>query len=872
MRRPRNQTLVTESAPEVIPFKDCPAKTIGSKPDIRKGRTVPDHCLIVGNVAREIISRQPEHISQKLYPKGAAFTAATHDIGKVSPTFYNKIMKACSAEDGIPGFNPDCEKQWGGHAGVSQLTAKEMDAPKLIPEILGQHHGFSPQVGGKRATGEIFGSQAWQSEREKLVHFLQNQLCESWPTVSSDPQARLLAGLTSVSDWIGSGEYFEEPSEAWEGNIKKAVDDAGFVLPSYVEGLSFEDIFTFSPYSTQSALIEQVTSPGVYILEAPMGEGKTEAALFSAYQMLSAVQAMGIYFALPTQLTSDKIFDRFNDFLGKILAKECKHRAFLLHAKALLRNSEMGEEGRPGGSWFNQRKRGLLAPFAVGTIDQALMAAMNVKHGFVRAFGLAGKVVILDEVHAYDTYTGSLLCELVALLRQLHCTVIILSATLDTARRQNLIGSDQKLIVEEYPSVTISNKETPLREIALAAVSNKSIAIRLFNDKKLGIEEALERAQIGQQVLWIENTVKEAQDCYLDLAARAKDLGISCGLLHSRFTIHRREEMENEWIDLLGKKGRQQRQKQGRILIGTQVLEQSLDIDADFLVARFAPTDMILQRLGRLWRHTDYDETQRGKNAKREAWLLAPKLDGAIENPSEAFGKSALVYGAYVLCRSLEVWESKTSVQIPDDIRALIRDTYSERDETQERMQQWLDELNNGAKYRKGKNALLSLARIALARGGKTLPESKAQTRYTETESVEVLLLKSIHRDEDKNVAKLTLLTGDEVSLPLRHNALSKQEWREHSVKLMKQVVTVPEYCAPKSLPIERLREYSLQYCFWLVYNSDYLDDESALRVALVSDEGWLYSMQGIGISVHDKYTIEYCNRLGYRYKKVNSK
>src|SRR5690625_5144301 len=171
-----------------------------------------------------------------------------------------------------------------------------------------------------------------------------------------------------------------------------------------------------------------------------MGLGKTEAALYASYRMLESGQASGIYFALPTQLTSNKIYERFQCFLEAVLAGDCRHRSLLLHANAWLLEKDMGEEGRPGGAWFNQSKRGLLAPFAVGTIDQALMAAMNVKHGFVRAFGLAGKVVILDEVHTYDSYTGTLLDALINLLSQLDCTVIVLSATLNQQRRQQLIG------------------------------------------------------------------------------------------------------------------------------------------------------------------------------------------------------------------------------------------------------------------------------------------------------------------------------------------------------------------------------------------------------------------------------------------------
>src|SRR5690606_33072675 len=173
-------------------------------------------------------------------------------------------------------------------------------------------------------------------------------------------------------------------------------------------------------------------------------------------------QACGIYFALPTQLTSNKIYERFNAFLERILAEGCRHRSRLLHGKAWLVDTDMGEEGRPGGAWFNHAKRGLLAPFAVGTIDQALMAAMNVKHGFVRAFGLAGKVVILDEVHTYDAYTGTLLNALVELLRELHCTVIILSATLNRERRQELLGA----VVREdaYPLISAAPSQQPASE------------------------------------------------------------------------------------------------------------------------------------------------------------------------------------------------------------------------------------------------------------------------------------------------------------------------------------------------------------------------------------------------------------------------
>lgn len=805
-----------------------------------------------------MIRRMPGNLGGMLFPEGAELVAACHDIGKVSPTFYNKIMRACSGEM-IPNFNPDMERTWGGHAGVSQLTARALSVPEYVPEILGQHHGFSPSVAGKRAGDAIFGGVLWQSEREKLVEALQDSLGVDWPGVSSVAQARLLAGLTSVADWIGSGKYFENPQEPWEENIGNALDAAGFVPATYKRGLSFEQVFGFSPRDAQSMLIEQADTPGVYVLEAPMGLGKTEAALYAAYRMLSSGRASGIYFALPTQLTSNKIFERFQSFLETVLAEDCAHRSLLLHANAWLLDTDMGEEGRPGGAWFNQAKRGLLAPFAVGTIDQALMAAMNVKHGFVRAFGLAGKVVILDEVHTYDAYTGTLLDALVQLLRELHCTVIILSATLNLERRQQLLG--QPLSSCDYPLISASPRDGGACEVPVPSGPARQVNIVLQSNEKAAVEQALRRAEQGQQVLWIENTVQEAQQRYLDLAARANDLGVGCGLLHSRFTGEDRQSIEEKWVNLFGKPGWPKRGEQGRILVGTQVLEQSLDIDADFMVSRFAPTDMLLQRLGRLWRH---EETPRHGEAMPEAWLLAPELDAAVEGPAACFGGTAFVYSPYVLCRSLEVWRLLSQVNLPGDIRGLIESTYVSRPEDGA-MSRWLAELDDGTSRRKGRNALRQLARMTLSQAGKTLPESKAQTRYSEADNFDVLLLRAIRRNREGNTATLTLLTGDQVELPLQRDRLSKAEWRQRSATLMRQVVAVRVQDSPKALPLKKLQDFGLHHCFYLG-SPDWPEDESVLRVVLVDESDALRGVEYA--SVHDKNQLEYRNDLGYRVIK----
>ena len=361
---------------------------------MRLGRTVLEHCMIVGAIAQQLINHYPETLGNALFPDGSPLVAAAHDLGKVSPTFFAKLYRGAQQQLPFkPTVAPELEKKWGGHAGVSQVAAKGLELPTFIPEILGQHHGYTPPVSGTRAEDSIFGGPSWQQERKRLADELCQRLGMSWPIIASDAQARLIAGLTSVADWIGSGSQFEDPDQPWQPNIQKALDDAGWRTPAYKLGQSFADIFGFSARPAQQQLIDALRGPGVYTLEAPMGLGKTEAALYAAYKALEAGHASGIYFALPTQLTSNKIYERFNRFLAAILSAETPTHSRLLHSGAWLVETTMGKEGEPGRSWFAPAKRGLLAPFAVGTLDQALMAAMNVRHGFVRAFGLAGKVV-----------------------------------------------------------------------------------------------------------------------------------------------------------------------------------------------------------------------------------------------------------------------------------------------------------------------------------------------------------------------------------------------------------------------------------------------------------------------------------------------
>lgn len=865
MKRLTQASLRTENSIPAIGFENCPAKTwMQCDRRVTQGRSVMNHCQIVGEIARCLMSRFPQSMRGHLFPPGSEMVAASHDIGKVSPAFVAKIVTVCGpdykAMPELARVNPALEKQWGGHAGVSQATADSIGVPRYVAEILGQHHGFNPQVDDKRGDAESFGGPRWFDERKKLVSALKECLKADWPTFDSAAQARIVAGLTSVADWIGSGAFFENPNEDWQPNITAALNDAGFIKPVIRCGLSFAEVFdpinrVMQPREPQSLFIEQVSGPGVYILEAQMGMGKTEVALYAAYQLLAQDKVTGIYFALPTQLTSNKIYDRFNAFLEQIVGAETPERDLLLHSGSWLQDTEIGEEGSPGGAWFNQHKRGLLAPFAVGTIDQALMAVMNVKHSFVRAFGLAGKVVILDEVHSYDLYTGTILNELVAFLRQIDCTVIILSATLSQARREALL--QQITTRTAYPLITAApggGKNNQLVETGVPAADCPPVRLRTCNNDELVLEEAFRRAAQGQQVLWIENTVAEAQQRYLDLASRAAQEGCETGLLHSRFTPQHRAINEDRWVALYGRPGWSQRANCGRILVGTQVLEQSLDIDADFLVSRFAPTDMLLQRLGRLWRHAG---TPRHVSARPECWLLTPELEDALTSPHSAFGLSARVYSPYVLCRSLEVWKKIQLIHLPSGIRPLIDQTYVDRPETG----QWaslLYELKNGSRFRTGEQAQQALAKLTLSRGGKTLPEHKAETRYSNRDTYDLLLLRRLH--SQNGATGIQLLDGRELTLPHGRHRLTNAEWRKLAIALHKQLVRVPIACCPPRIAKHELEKLHLHEVFYLGGPED---DEAQLRVALVSHTGELLALDGRPAG--DKHSLEYRENVGFQ-------
>jgi CRISPR-associated endonuclease/helicase Cas3 len=828
----------------VIPFESCVAKTISNSGTTVPGSTVVEHCSMVGLVARELLSRMPALLRLRLFPEGSELIAAYHDIGKVSPGFEAKIFAACGQDRGI-GVPPSYDELAGYHAAVGAAALSSEGA--YVADIVGRHHGTSAALLAP-PDAEIYGGAEWQAERLKLKRFLEARFGGKAPAIANDAMADAISGLVCVSDWIGSGDTLSHGATPDREKVAQALDDAGFVPFKIRRGLGFKDVFSFEPNGMQEAACDLVRPGGVIVVEAPMGIGKTEAGLYVAYRLLEKGQANGVYFALPTRATSDRIHERFGHFLDAILEPGSPHReAQLLHGTAWLRKTVMGEEAAPGGSWFDSPKRGILAPFAVGTIDQALLAVMNVRFGFVRSFGLAGKVVILDEVHSYDCYTGTLLDALVKALGALGCTTIILSATLTRKRRSELIDAsvpvDDGSPCEAYPLLTSRDDRGELTAHAVPAGETATVNIAMKDDSEAAIEEAVHRACGGQQVLWIENTVDEAQDAFGLLSARAAACGLPSGLLHSRFTACDRERKEAEWVSLYGKEGSANRGESGRILVGTQVLEQSLDIDADFLISRLAPMDMILQRIGRLWRHRSNDGLRDRIGARRDAWILTPSLERLSALP-ESIGKSAYVYAPYVLLRTRETLNGLRSIGLPGDIRSLIEETYRERSESAE-----------FERYRlaleKEREKLRRLARGCVGSGGKTISDCVAATRYADTETRDVILLRNFRPRGDGLV--LEMLEGERIEIARQTPASGVR--REIAARLLAGSLAVPARQAP-STPRASIRGLAPY-----LYLGD--GDESAVAVGLVGEDGYIRGVSGTSQAA--ALRITYTDRFGFK-------
>ena len=749
-----------------IPWDQCLAKSDPPKSVLR-------HSLECGAVYEALL--KAEGLPEDLIGPDTALFALGHDCGKISPHFQANIGRLQ-----YPSFRLQSKEK--RHEVISEAAMEDFLGLRrdAAAKIAGWHHGKHKDPGDP-ADSLRFGGPAWQEQRRAFLERIAAH-AEAVPPRMTDAATLLTAGMVCIADWISSDEnnFRDDLTDSFaemKAEGERILRRIGWRCPELKPGLAFRDIFPFEPNEAQKRLCEAATGPGVYVLENTMGAGKTEAALYAAYRLISGGVNRGLFFALPTRLTSNKIHERVQKFLDRVLS--APGHARLIHGSAWLESSGGGAMG-PGEDWFAPSKRALLEPFGVGTIDQALKGVLNVKHFFVRLAGLAGKVVIIDEAHSYDAYMFFLLKELCRLLVELKCTVIVLSATLPSARRAELLGCTGTPPQIGYPRLTRS-RDGQIGQDTFAPSHRMTVGIRAI-DPESAAAEAIEAARNGCNTSVIVNTVQDAQELFRQIRTEMLEEEFPVGLLHSRFPMWRRNEIESFWLGRLGKNAGPDR-PHGSILVSTQIIEQSVDLDFDFMISETVPSDLMFQRMGRLWRH---ERATRPVPGPVFCWMdhRLRSADTAKEAKALA-GSNGKVYSPWLLLRSEKIWSVRDSVMIPDQMDDILESNYEENP-ADEAERELLNELNETVRSMTAKACTASQLSLSGQQASSGDDGDDAATRLSDYPQTSVLLLRSFRntgsecelalsdgksysavRDERFDIGKMRAFAENTANIPL---------------------------------------------------------------------------------------------------------
>lgn len=637
-----------------------------------------------------------------------------HDFGKAIPGFQAKWPDGQQTDEvaGLP-FWPAVGLKATRHDLATAVLLRPEFSKRFpgaswihaVSQALAAHHGYFPRPQELQAGRPTFVGAEWSEAGARLLetYFLALSPIES-PALEAIalPAAAWLAGLTSVADWIASNPEWFPPGERADlisehyvrarGLSERALNEIGWpeyrpllcdqvetdTLVSRILGHIEQQVFARPLQQAADRLLEDTCGPALMIVEAPMGEGKTELAFLAHLRLQAANGHRGLYVALPTQATGNAMFERALTFL-RSFSPDIRLDVQLVHGAAVLDervhrlrgvNASMGESVSSS-AWFSQRKRPLLSPYGVGTVDQALFATLHVKHHFVRLWGLANRVVVLDEIHAYDTYTSGLIEALLRWLRTMNCSVVLMSATLPAKRRAAFLqawGADGAPDIA-YPRVLVASGEQ-MRGAHVPCRSLAPIAVAGIAEGLDGLAAAaLECLTGGGCGVVIVNTVQRAQDLYSSLRSQVGD-ETELLLFHARYPADERAEREKVVLERFGRGENAQRPARA-LLVATQVVEQSLDIDFDFMISDLAPVDLLLQRAGRLHRH----------QRQRPAAHAVPRLivagfqrERMPELKDTAWG---FVYDPYTLYRTWIIAGAEPIWRLPDDIDRLVQAVYA---------------------------------------------------------------------------------------------------------------------------------------------------------------------------------------------------
>lgn len=660
---------------------------------------------------------QAAGLTKNAFEQIALFIALTHDLGKATPAFQLKVinafveLKTAMAQAGLTIPDSMMNAELAPHAKLGAELLRRAGCPESVAVVIGAHHGRpesmnDPPMANLRQHGSFYWGEdnrvAWRDAQEELIDEALScagyRAAEELPELTAQAQM-LLTGLVIMADWIASNTAFfplipadSMPDEYDEGRPERAM--ARIRLPgpwnvgeSWTAPDFFHARFGFEANQVQRAILQTasaVTEPGMMILEAPMGCGKTEAALGAAEILLNRFHLGGVGFFLPSQATSNAMFTRLLDWvktqpdalhlsvqLAHAMAAMNDEFAALEQGRVCIQEDAQNENTLTVNSFFRGRKTTLLADLVIGTVDQLLMAGLKQKHVMLRHLGLAGKVVIVDECHAYDAYMNQYLDRVLSWLGAYRVPVILLSATLPGLRRETLLAAyfgkrklnDPRIAQSEaYPLLTWTEGDLTHMLTIPDEMQHRTVELERITDDMLtdGLTAVMEAGGCAGVIV---NTVRRVQAFAALLKARFPQAQILID--HSQFLAPDRLAHEQAILDKVGKRSLP-KDRAGVIVIGSQVLEQSLDLDFDLLATDLCPMDLLLQRIGRLHRRP----RPRPEALERARCLVMNTDPEALEDGARA------IYGDYLLLRTCQLLPD--AIRIPDDISALVQKTYDE--------------------------------------------------------------------------------------------------------------------------------------------------------------------------------------------------
>lgn len=652
------------------------------------------------------------------------FLAGIHDVGKASDVFQRALPAFATSHLGRHGLRLTSIKQKAPHGTTGQLALQSWlhthvgrgPGARALAEVIGGHHGLNPSVDDLEQVRRcvLLEDGVWAEVRSEIVAQMvarsgASDLVAQWVKLDLPlPVRTLLQAIVILADWIASNTDFFPYVDRRSSDVRAAdaLDALAFVppwSPTLADSADADSLFRLRfprladqrPNDVQRAacrLAAAVKSPCLMLIEARPGFGKTEAGLMAAEILASRFGQGGLFIGLPTMATANPMFVRMTEWLRTM--SEQVSSVNLAHGKAalnadfdrLVAASRTGlvydEAGAYSGlvrvvSWLRGRKRALLANSVVGTVDQFLMGGLKAKHVVLRHIALAGKVVVIDEVHAADDYMREYALVMLEWLGRYRTPVILMSATLPPQQRADYVAAYARgrgvvaSVVEgglAYPRITVFDGDTRSTPIADPTTPVR-LTVKRLDDDLAHLIELLRSCLVDRGcAAVIRNTVGRAQETYLRLV---EVFGDDVVLLHSRFIAPHRAAREAHLLAELGRDGARPRR---RIVVGTQVLEQSLDVDFDLMVTDLAPIDLLLQRVGRLHRHHRDDRPPR----LRTPTVYIAGVEWAPVPPEPVRG-SIVVYGRAKLLRALAVLQpafDSGGMCVPDDIPALVAAGY----------------------------------------------------------------------------------------------------------------------------------------------------------------------------------------------------